>query len=81
MIVGWFIFLFCLELALRMFLGLIALILSKFRGRENGSVMKDVINQNEENEEEVVEKAEITESMNEVKKVKFEFEFKAGKEL
>ena len=44
LIVGWFAFLFCLELVLRMFLGLVALILNSFRGSVKGrEVTGDIV--------------------------------------
>ena len=74
LIVGWFAFLFCLELVLRMFLGLVALILNSFRGSVKGREVKI--------EEQVVEeKAKFTVEIDEIKKVKFDFDMKVGKEL
>ena len=76
LIVGWFAFLFCLELVLRIFLGLVALILTSCRGSGSANCADG------KNEEQVVEKkATFTVENDEIKKVKFNFDMKVGKEL
>ena len=68
LIVGWFAFLFCLELVLRMFLGVVALILNSFRGSVKVREVKI--------EEQVVEeKVKFPVEIDEISTVKHSFNF------